>query len=228
MAKNLVLVVDDDPNICQALRIYLEPDGWEVATVQDGTAALTAIHNLNPALVLLDVSLPGQDGWQVLATVRKQSDLPVIMLTARGETYDKVHGLNLGADDYIVKPFDPQELLARVRAVLRRFHSDEPLIYDDLQIDIAQYQVQLAGREVTLTPKELELLHALASHPNRVFTRQQLLDQVWGYDYAGDTRTVDVHIKRLRSKLTCPRKYWDLRTVWSVGYKFYTAEDNGR
>lgn len=228
MPNNLVLVVDDDANICQALRIYLESDNWEVATVNDGNAALTAIRNLNPALVLLDVSLPGQDGWQVLAEVRKHSSLPVIMLTARGETYDKVHGLNLGADDYIVKPFDPQELLARVRAILRRVRTEGRLEYGELVIDIDQFQVLVAGKEVTLTPKELELLYALASYPNRVFTRQQLLDQVWGYEYGGDTRTVDVHIKRLRSKLGCPGEKWDLKTVWSVGYKFATGKGSGK
>ncbi|MTI94058.1 MAG: response regulator transcription factor [Firmicutes bacterium] len=224
MAKSLILIVDDDPNICEALRIYLEPEGWDIATIHDGNSALKAIRKLNPSLVLLDVALPGQSGWQILGEIRSQSKLPVIMLTARGETYDKVHGLNLGADDYIVKPFDPQELLARVRAILRRVQPALQIELEDLRIDLERYQVSLAGEEVNLTPKELELLHVLAATPNRVFTRQQLLDQIWGYDYAGDTRTVDVHIKRLRSKLNCPRKHWDLQTVWSVGYKFVTRE----
>lgn len=223
MANPLILIVDDDPNICEALRIYLEPEGWDVATVHDGNFALKAIRNLNPSLVLLDVALPGHSGWQILAEIRSLSKLPVIMLTARGETYDKVHGLNLGADDYIVKPFDPQELLARVKAILRRVRPDTLIEIDDLVIDITRFQVTLAGEEINLTPKELELLHTLAANPNRVFTRQQLLDQVWGYEYGGETRTVDVHIKRLRTKLHCPRESWDLQTVWSVGYKFVTT-----
>lgn len=225
VSAKLILVVDDDPNICQALRIYLEADGWDVASVHDGNSAIKAIRNLSPELVLLDVSLPGKDGWQVLAEIRQNSRLPVIMLTARGETYDKVHGLNLGADDYVVKPFDPQELLARIRALLRRLNQDDCLEYGDLYIDLSRYQVKVKGEDVSLTPKELELLHVLASQPNRVFTRQQLLDKVWGYDYDGESRTVDVHVKRLRNKLGCPREYWDLGTVWSVGYKFVSREE---
>lgn len=226
MTPFTVLVADDDVNICEALRIYLEPEGWQVVAVHDGNSALTAIHNIRPQLLILDVMLPGQNGWEILAHVRENSALPVIMLTARGEGYDIVRGLNLGADDYIVKPFDPQELLARIKAILRRTQPPAVLHFQDLEIDISRYQVKVGGQEIALAPKELELLHWLASQPNRVFTRQQLLDSVWGYDFGGDTRTVDVHIKRLRSKLGCPKPGWDIRTIWSVGYKFaWEGED---
>ena len=219
-----VLVVDDDVNICEALRIYLEPEGWEVVTVHDGGAAIKAIRCMRLQLLLLDVMLPGQSGWDILKQVRQVSALPVIMLTARGEGYDKVRGLNLGADDYIVKPFDPLELLARVKAVMRRSQPPDIIQSGSLELDISRYQVRLDGRDISLAPKELELLHWLASQPNLVFTRQQLLDSVWGYEFAGDTRTVDVHIKRLRTKLDCPHPDWDIRTVWSVGYKFFSQE----
>ena len=218
--SDLVLVVDDDSNICEALRIYLEAEGMEVAAVHNGNLALTALRNLKPQLVLLDVTLPGMSGWDILKEIRSNSILPVIMLSARGEPYDKVHGLNLGADDYVVKPFEPQELLARVRAVLRRTKTPAILNQGDLAIDMGKFLATVAGVPVELTPRELELLHYLATRPEHVFTRQQLLDSVWGYDYSRDTRTVDVHIKRLRAKLNCPRAEWDIRTVWSVGYKF--------
>jgi DNA-binding response OmpR family regulator len=221
-----VLVVDDDANICEALKIYLEPEGWVVVTVHDGGAAIKAIRNIRPQLLILDVMLPGETGWDILKQIREISALPVIMLTARSAGYDKVRGLNLGADDYIVKPFDPQELLARVKAVTRRSQPPAVIVFGSLEIDISRYQVKIAGHEVSLAPKELELLHWLASQPNLVFTRQQLLDSVWGYDFGGDTRTVDVHIKRLRTKLDCPHPDWDIRTIWSVGYKFFAQEGN--
>ena len=207
MEKTRILLVDDDPNIRQLVNLYLEKEGFEVEMADRGDAALKAFQASPPDLMLLDVMLPGMDGWQVLREARKTSNAPIIMLTAKDETFDKVLGLELGADDYISKPFDMKELVARIKAVLRRYQQldsrdDGELSFPGLTININQYTVTYLGKELEMPPKELELLHFLASHPNQVFTREQLLEQVWGYDYFGDSRTVDVHVKRLREKLT--------------------------
>ena len=221
-----ILVADDDPNISRLVQLYLEKENFQDKTVARGDDALTEFCQLPPDMILLDVMLPGADGFQVLKTVRKQSDIPVIMLTARDETFDKVLGLELGADDYITKPFDPKEMTARVKAVLRRTQGAEEekntdLAFPGLTISITEYSVRYDGHNVEMPPKELEVLYFLASHANQVFTREQLLKQVWGYDFFGDSRTVDVHIKRLREKLTDSERYgWDLHTVRGVGYKF--------
>lgn len=223
-----ILVVDDDPNISRLEQLYLEKEGWEVRTAADGNAALEAFRKLPPDLILLDVMLPGADGYEVLKAVRKSGNIPVIMVTARGETFDKVLCLELGADDYVVKPFDGKELTARVRAVLRRAGGGEEENPHDvscpgLTVSLTDYTVHYEGRKLELPPKELEVLYFLASHPNQVFTREQLLSQVWGFDFFGDSRTVDVHIKRLREKLAGSEKYgWTLYTVRGVGYKFST------
>ena len=224
--KTRILLVDDDPNIRQLVNLYLEKEGFEVSMADRGDAALEQFRAAAPDLMLLDVMLPGMDGWQVLREARKTSNAPIIMLTAKDETFDKVLGLELGADDYIAKPFDMKELVARIKAVLRRFQPQESadnraLEFPGLSVNISQYAVTYMGRELEMPPKELELLHFLASHPNQVFTREQLLEQVWGYDYFGDSRTVDVHVKRLREKLTEGEKLgWQIKTVWGVGYKF--------
>ena len=224
--KTRILLVDDDPNIRQLVNLYLEKEGFEVSMADRGDAALEQFRAAAPDLMLLDVMLPGMDGWQVLREARKTSNVPIIMLTAKDETFDKVLGLELGADDYIAKPFDMKELVARIKAVLRRFQPQESadnraLEFPGLSVNISQYAVTYMGRELEMPPKELELLHFLASHPNQVFTREQLLEQVWGYDYFGDSRTVDVHVKRLREKLTEGEKLgWQIKTVWGVGYKF--------
>ena len=225
MGKTKILVVDDDPNILQLINLYLTREGFEVVTAEAGDEALRKFKSDPPNMMLLDVMLPGMDGWQVCREVRKVSNIPVIMLTAKDETFDKVLGLELGADDYIVKPFDTKELVARIKAVLRRYQTldapDKELSYPGLTINITQYTVTFLGKQIEMPPKELELLHFLASHPGTVFTREQLLEQVWGYDFFGDSRTVDVHIKRLRDKLTgCEELGWSIKTVWSVGYKF--------
>ena len=225
MGKTKILVVDDDPNILQLINLYLTREGFEVATAEAGDEALRKFKSDPPNMMLLDVMRPGMDGWQVCREVRKVSNIPVIMLTAKDETFDKVLGLELGADDYIVKPFDTKELVARIKAVLRRYQTldapDKELSYPGLTINITQYTVTFLGKQIEMPPKELELLHFLASHPGTVFTREQLLEQVWGYDFFGDSRTVDVHIKRLRDKLTgCEELGWSIKTVWSVGYKF--------
>jgi len=227
MMKTKILLVDDDPNIRQLVNLYLEKEGFEVSMADRGDAALKAFRQSPPDLMLLDLMLPGMDGWEVCREVRKTSNLPIIMLTAKDETFDKVLGLELGADDYIVKPFDMKELVARIKAVLRRYQQPEPsaenkaLTFQGLTVNIAQYTVSFMGREIEMPPKELELLHFLASHPNQVFTREQLLEQVWGYDYFGDSRTVDVHVKRLREKLEGGEALgWQIKTVWGVGYKF--------
>ena len=226
MEKTRILLVDDDPNIRQLVNLYLEKEGFEVEMADRGDAALKAFQASPPDLMLLDVMLPGMDGWQVLREARKTSNAPIIMLTAKDETFDKVLGLELGADDYIAKPFDMKELVARIKAVLRRFQPQESaenkaLEFPGLSVNISQYAVTYMGKELEMPPKELELLHFLASHPNQVFTREQLLEQVWGYDYFGDSRTVDVHVKRLREKLTEGEKLgWQIKTVWGVGYKF--------
>lgn len=218
-----ILVVDDDENICEVIKMYLESSGYNVKVCYDGKAAQEAFISYKPDLVLLDIMLPYIDGIDVLKWIRKNYKTPVIMLTAKGETFDKVLGLELGADDYIVKPFDPKEMVARVKAVLRRFNVEnidkEILKFKGLTIDINSYKTVYNGKEVKMPPKEFELLYYLARNKNRVFTRDQLLCEVWGYDYPGDSRTVDVHIKRLREKF--PRgTNWSIETVWGVGYKF--------
>ena len=220
-----ILLVDDDPNIRQLVNLYLEKEGFEVTMAARGDEALKLFKESPPNLMLLDIMLPGMDGWQVCREVRKVSNIPIIMLTAKDETFDKVLGLELGADDYVVKPFDMKELVARIKAVSRRFQNsdtpDKELVFPGLTININQYTVKYMGRELDMPPKELELLYFLASHPGMVFTREQLLEQVWGYDFFGDSRTVDVHVKRLREKLTeGERLGWMIKTVWGVGYKF--------
>lgn len=225
MANEKILVVDDDKNICELLRLYLVKEGYNVTMVHDGGAALAEFDKLHPDLVLLDVMMPVMDGWEVCRKIRAKDNTPIIMLTAKGETYDKVLGLELGADDYVVKPFDMKELVARIKAVTRRFQAadapEKELVFPGLTININQYTVMYMGKELEMPPKELELLYFLASHPGMVFTREQLLEQVWGYDYFGDSRTVDVHVKRLREKLTEGEKLgWQIKTVWGVGYKF--------
>lgn len=230
MAK--ILVVDDDLNICELLKLYLENDGYTVFTANDGEAAVEQFQNKTPDLVLLDIMLPKMDGWQVCREIRKTSNAPIIMLTAKGETFDKVLGLELGADDYVVKPFDAKEVMARVKAVLRRTKGESELtenekkivVYDNLEINITNYEMKVKGVPVDTPPKELELIYHFASNPNRVYTRDQLLDEVWGFEYYGDSRTVDVHVKRLREKLEGVSDKWTLKTVWGVGYKFETKE----
>lgn len=225
-----ILVVDDELNICELLKLYLENEGYTVFTANDGQAAVTAFQQKAPDLVLLDIMLPKMDGWQVCREIRKTSSAPIIMLTAKGETFDKVLGLELGADDYVTKPFDTKEVVARIKAVLRRTApasdtSDvKEVNYDKLSINLTNYEMKVNGVSVDTPPKELELIYHLASNPNRVFTRDQLLDEVWGFDYYGDSRTVDVHIKRLREKLEGVSDKWELKTVWSVGYKFETKD----
>lgn len=227
--KQRILLVDDDPNISHLVRLYLEKEGFAVSEAARGDTALETFHKDLPALVLLDVMLPGLDGLQVLKEIRKTSKVPVIMLTAKDETFDKVLGLELGADDYITKPFETKELVARVKAVLRRApaaeekpaDNDDTMRFPQLTISLSRYEVTYEGRELEMPPKELEVLYYLASHPNMVFTREQLLERVWGFDFFGDSRTVDVHIKRLREKLPECEKYgWEIHTVWRVGYKF--------
>lgn len=218
-----ILIVDDDENICEVIKMYLETTGYNVKVAHDGKAAKEEFVNFSPNLVVLDMMLPGIDGMEVLKWIRKDSNVPVIMLTAKGETFDKVLALEIGADDYVVKPFEPKELLARVKAVMRRYSGEEPdnvvLNFPGLTIDANSYKVIYNGEEVKTPPKEFELLHYLASNKNKVFTRDQLLCEVWGYDYPDDSRTVDVHIKRLREKLNGGED-WQLETVWGVGYKF--------
>lgn len=223
---NKILIVDDDKNISELLRIYLDKEGYETVSAFDGEEALAVFEVEHPNLVLLDIMLPKMDGRQVCREIRKTSDTPIIMLTAKGETFDKVLGLDLGADDYIVKPFDAKEVVARVKAVLRRFHPAvvdlREVKYDKLSINLSNYVMTVDGQQIDTPPKELELIFHLASNPNRVFTRNQLLDEVWGFDYYGDSRTVDVHVKRLREKLEGVSDKWALKTVWGVGYKFET------
>ncbi len=227
MEPKKILVVDDDRHINELLRLYLEKEGFIVASTYDGIDALKKFEDHKPDLILLDIMLPGMDGWQVCREIRKKSEKPVIMITAKGETFDKVLGLELGADDYIVKPFDAKEVVARIKAVLRRYSGTEKeevkeVRYDNLVINLTNYELQVEGKQVDAPPKELELLYHLASNPNRVYTRDQLLDEVWGFEYYGDSRTVDVHIKRLREKLEGKSDKWSLKTVWGVGYKFET------
>ena len=224
MAKT-VLIVEDDRNIADLLRLYLEKEGYTVVIAPDGMRGVEQFRTVHPSLVLLDVMLPGLDGWGVCRAIRAESQTPIIMLTAKSETEDKVNGLKQGADDYITKPFEMKEVLARIEAVLRRSgiepeKSRRRLEFDKLGIDMDAFELTVDGKKVPTPPKEMELLYHLASTPNRVYTRNQLLDEVWGFDYFGDTRTVDVHIKRLREKLEGVSDQWDLKTVWSVGYKF--------
>lgn len=220
-----VLVIDDDTTICELLRMYLEKEGYEVCTANDGAAGIEMFRRCSPDIVLLDVMMPKKDGWQVCREIREHSSTPIIMITAKGETIDKVLGLELGADDYMVKPLDMKEVFARIKAVMRRYTKrstgdGERIKLDKLEISLQRYELKLDGQYVTLPPKELELLYFLASNCNRVFTRDQLLDKVWSFDYLGDSRTVDVHIKRLREKLDGISPEWALKTVWGVGYKF--------
>jgi len=224
-----ILVIEDDENISELLRLYLEKDGFKVETAADGGKGVSAFEQWKPDLVLLDIMLPVMDGWSVCREIRSVSKTPIIMLTAKGETFDKVNGLEMGADDYIVKPFEVKELLARVHAVLRRYgdsggQKQKKLEFDKLTIDMDSFELLVNGKKVEAPPKEMELLYHLASSPNRVYTRNQLLDEVWGFDYFGDSRTVDVHIKRLREKLENVSDKWSLKTVWGVGYKFELEE----
>lgn len=225
MANAKILIADDDRNIVELLRLYIEKEGYTTIIAYDGKQAISSFKNDNPDLVVLDVMMPEADGWQVCKEIRKTSEVPIIMLTAKGETFDKVLGLELGADDYMVKPFDTKELIARIKAVLRRYDTKEKvsldeISYENISVNLMNYELKLNGEIVEIPPKELELLHFLASNPNRVFTREQLLEEVWGFDYFGDSRTVDVHIKRLREKIEDVSGNWTLKTVWGVGYKF--------
>ncbi|MBR5203010.1 MAG: response regulator transcription factor [Clostridia bacterium] len=227
MQREKILVVDDDKNICELLRMYLEKEGYTVVMAHTGLDAVNAFNSENPDLVLLDIMLPQIDGWQVCREIRKTSEKPIIMLTAKDEVFDKVLGLELGADDYLTKPFDTKELVARIKAVLRRtspvkVEDVKEVHYDKLSINLTNYVLMVNGVVVDTPPKELELIYHLASNPDRVFTRDQLLDDVWGFDYYGDSRTVDVHIKRLRDKLKGVSPEWELKTIWSVGYRFET------
>ena len=240
--KQKILIVDDDTNIAELISLYLTKECFETRMVEDGEEAIKAFEEFQPNLILLDLMLPGMDGYEVCRTIRKTSSVPIIMLSAKGEIFDKVLGLELGADDYMIKPFDSKELVARVKAVLRRFQpvqeavaiaaagnaltntvpnaqTGEYVEYPDLLVNLTNYSVTYLGNTVEMPPKELELLYFLASHPNQVFTREQLLDHIWGYEYVGDTRTVDVHVKRLREKIK-DRENWSVATVWGIGYKF--------
>lgn len=225
MAANKVLIADDDNNISELIKVYFEKDGFQTVVAHNGRQAVELFKSEAPSIVILDVMMPEMDGWQVCREIRRVSNIPIIMLTAKGETFDKVLGLELGADDYMVKPFDPKELIARVKAVLRRSETKETntekeLVFPNLTINLTNYELKINSTIIEVPPKELELLYFLASNPNRVFTREQLLEQVWGFDYFGDSRTVDVHIKRLREKLEGVEGNWSLKTVWGVGYKF--------
>ena len=233
--KQKILIVDDDNNIAELISLYLIKECFETRICNDGESAINTFDTYNPNLVLLDLMLPGIDGYQVCREIRTKSQVPIIMLSAKGEVFDKVLGLEMGADDYMEKPFDSKELVARVKAVLRRFKpqtqevqpsNDKVVRYPDLEINMTNYSVTYMGERVDMPPKELELLYFLAASPNHVFTREQLLDQIWGYEYIGDTRTVDVHIKRLREKLADVSPHWALKTVWGVGYKFEADEES--
>lgn len=223
---NKILIVDDDANICELLRLYLEKDGFDTVVASDGEQALDFASKVSPDLILLDIMLPKLDGWQVCREIRKTMNTPIIMLTAKGETFDKILGLELGADDYVSKPFDTKEVVARIKAVLRRSKENDPqnkvqeVRFDKLRINLTNYELEVDGKVIDTPPKEMELIYHLASNPNRVYTRDQLLDEVWGFDYYGDSRTVDVHVKRLREKLENVSPEWSLKTVWGVGYKF--------
>ena len=231
-SKQKILIVDDDNNIAELVALYLTKECFETKIVHDGEQALKEFQAFHPNLILLDLMLHGIDGYQVCREIRHVSDIPIIMLSAKGETFDKVLGLELGADDYVIKPFDSKELVARIRAVLRRFNVKSPAVpsneksvsYPDLTVNLTNYSVTYMGRQVDMPPKELELLYFLASSPNQVFTREQLLDHIWGYEYIGDTRTVDVHIKSLREKIK-DHPSWSIATVWGIGYTFEVKSD---
>ena len=230
--KNKVLIVDDEANICELIRLYVEKEGYNAIIATDGAKAVEKFMQEKPDMVLLDIMLPVKDGWQVCREIRAVSDTPIIMLTAKGETFDKVLGLELGADDYIVKPFEPKELVARMKAVLRRTEvrtapqeeSGDELVFDGLKIGRETYEIYLDGKKIVMPPKEFEILYFLAKNKNKVYTRDQLLDEIWGYEFFGDSRTVDVHIKRIREKIESEGKNWQLKTVWGVGYKFEVSE----
>ena len=228
-----VLIVEDDSNIAELIRLYLEKEGYQVKIAADGKSGVDMFHDFKPDIILLDLMLPVMDGWSVCREIRKTDQTPIIMLTAKDETFDKVMGLEMGADDYISKPFEMKEVIARIHAVLRRFEKTQQstekskvLKFENMVIDMDAYEVLIRGKKVDMPPKELELLFYLASYPNRVFTRNQLLDDVWGFEYFGDSRTVDVHVKRLREKIDGVSAQWALKTVWGVGYKFEVAKDN--
>ena len=232
MATAKILVADDDRNICELLKLYLEKENYEAVVANDGEEALRVFEIETPDLILLDVMMPKLDGWQVCREVRKHSECPIIMITAKGETFDKVLGLELGADDYVVKPFEPKEIIARIKAVMRRTgkvsveqNQKKEVVYDKLVVNMMKYELKVDGKVIDTPPKELELLFHLASNPNRVYTRDQLLDEVWGFEYYGDSRTVDVHVKRLREKLEGVSEQWNLKTVWGVGYKFELKDE---
>lgn len=225
MSNNKVLIVDDDENIVELMRINFMKEGFDTCTANDGERAVELFKTETPSIVILDVMMPKMDGWQVCREIRRISNIPIIMLTAKGETFDKVLGLELGADDYMVKPFETKELIARVKAVLRRSESKEnsaemEVVYPKLNINISNYELRLDGKLVEVPPKELELLYFLASHPNKVFTREQLLSEVWNFNFSGDSRTVDVHIKRIRQKIEGMDVNWKIKTVHRIGYKF--------
>ena len=230
MAMGKVLVADDDKNICELLRLYLVKEGFQVVLAGDGEEALARFSAENPDIILLDVMCSWLYGWRVCRDILKKSECPIIMITAKGETFDKVLGLELGADDYVVKPFETKEIVARIKAVLRRTGKSaaendiKEVSYDKLVVNMTKYELKVDGKVVDTPPKELELLYHLASNPNRVYTRDQLLDEVWGFEYYGDSRTVDVHVKRLREKLEGVSDKWTLKTVWGVGYKFEVKE----
>lgn len=231
MAEQKILIVDDESNIRDLLRLYLEKEQYVVKLAQNGAEGIKVFKDWGPDLILLDVMMPEKDGWEVCREIRTVSNIPIIMLTAKGDTFDKVLGLELGADDYMVKPFDTKEIVARIKAVLRRSNSNQNVMeepkeedkiirYDNLLVDLTRYELKVQDEIIDAPPKELELLYFLASHPGRVFTRDQLLDEVWGFEYYGDSRTIDVHIKRLREKLDGASEKWSLKTVWGIGYKF--------
>lgn len=230
-SKSTILIVDDEINICELIRLYVEKEGYKSVIATDGGQAVEKFKSVSPDIVLLDIMLPVKDGWQVCREIRAVSDAPIIMLSAKGETFDKVLGLELGADDYIVKPFEPKELIARIKAVLRRSEtrvaaeeSEDVLSFDGLSIGRETYEIYIDDRKIEMPPKEFELLYFLAKNKNKVFTRDQLLDEIWGYEFFGDSRTVDVHIKRVREKIETEGKNWQLKTVWGVGYKFEVNE----
>ncbi len=229
--KSTILIVDDEVNICELIRLYVEKEGYKAVIATDGEQAIEKFKSTNPDIVLLDIMLPKKDGWQVCREIRGFSDAPIIMITAKGETFDKVLGLELGADDYIVKPFEPKELIARIKAVLRRSESktvsdsdSSELVFDGLRIGKETYEIYIDDKKIDMPPKEFELLYFLAKNKNKVYTRDQLLDEIWGYEFFGDSRTVDVHIKRIREKIDVDDKNWQLKTVWGVGYKFEVTE----